>query len=368
MTGKRLRIGVVGLGNVAIPHVEVYRTLTSVEVVAGADVRPERLERVSAAYGFTPYVDYADMLARERLDIACVLTPAATHRAVTETAARHGVNVLCEKPMATSLEDANAMIAVCEAHRVKFFYGSSYRFLPTLSKARELIQSGAIGDVVLLTESMVGGQGPERYDDLVHHYPVGGPGGSGWGLVDHGIHLADSFAWLMNSDIRSVFGRGAVSGGPPVTEYLIMKFRNGAVGQLTYNWATFSTGLPSEGVFSGSPAWEDWEVPAGPGLWAAGGWVDHPVCIHVHGTRGALRIYYYANHLFLLTDRGSQQIRIDEPAIPVHFARQMQSFADSLTYDLDPATSGRDGVNALRAVLAAYESCDQQRVVAIGGE
>src|SRR5580698_11461832 len=105
MSDRTLRIGVIGLGNVAIAHLEAYRSLQSIEIVAGVDPRPDRLEQVAAAYRFNPYSDCEEMLAKERPDIACVFTPARTHRVVTEAAARHGAHVLCEKPMAVTLAD-----------------------------------------------------------------------------------------------------------------------------------------------------------------------------------------------------------------------------------------------------------------------
>jgi predicted dehydrogenase len=363
MTETMLRVGAIGLGNVAIAHLNAYRALRSIEVVAGADPRQDRLEQVATAYRFRPYSDYEEMLTREQLDIVCVFTPARTHPAVTEAAARQGAHVLCEKPMAVNLADAAAMMSACENGGVKFFYGASYRFLPALAKARELIQAGAIGDVQLLTESQIGGSGPHHYEDMgPHHYDVGGPGGSGSGLVDHGIHLVDTFSWLINSDITSVFGRGAFSGGNPISEFLLMNFENGASGQLLYNSSTFSSDLPSEGIFGWSSEWKVWDLAEKQSL-SNGVWVEHPGNIRVHGTGGALRVFHYANHLFLVTKGRLEQIRIADHPMPGHFGLQMESFVESIRDGREPATTGRDGWKALRAVLGAYESFEKKRVV-----
>ena len=360
---KTLRVGAIGLGNVAIAHLNAYRSLTGIEVVAGADPRQDRLAQVADAYSFNPYSDYEQMLRHERLDIACIFTPARTHRAVSEAAAAYGAHILCEKPMAVSLSDAAAMMAACEKAGVKFFYGASYRFLPALAKARELIQAGEIGDVQLLTESLVGGRGPSHYEDMgPHHYDAGGPGGSGSGLVDHGIHLVDTFAWLINSEVTSVFGRGAFSGGAPITEYLAINFENGAAGQLLYNSATFSSDLPSEGIFSWSSEWQVWNLVKDQPL-NNGVWLEHPGNIRVHGTHGALRVFYYANQLFLLTEGRQEQIRVADYPMPAHFGLQLQSFADSIRHNHEPVTTGRDGWKALRAVLGAYESFEKQHAV-----
>ena len=154
-----LRVALIGLGDVAIAHLEGYRDVEGIEVVAGADLRVERSKQVADRYGFRPYTDYRELLAREKPDIACVLTTVKTHREITEAAADCGVHVLCEKPLALSVADTEAMITRCRDCGVKLFYAASYRFLPPVVKARELIHSGAIGEVQLMVETMMGGSG-----------------------------------------------------------------------------------------------------------------------------------------------------------------------------------------------------------------
>ncbi len=85
MTDRRLRVGAIGLGGVAVAHLEAYSSVRQIEVVAGAEVREDRLAEMAGKYGFTPYTSYEEMLERERLDIACVLTPVNTHRQFVET-------------------------------------------------------------------------------------------------------------------------------------------------------------------------------------------------------------------------------------------------------------------------------------------
>ena len=253
-----LRVGLIGLGNVALAHLEGYRRLNQIQVVAGADPRAERSAMMAERYGFAADTDYREMLGRERLDLVAVLSTVATHREAVEAAADQGLHVLCEKPLTLGLEDADRMIARCKERRVKLFYAASYRFLPALIAARALIRDGAIGDVRLLTETMIGTRGPAGYQDMGPlHYPPGGPGGSGNGLVDHGIHLVDVFPWLAGTEIVAVSGRGQLSGKPPIAEHLTMELRSGAAGHLIYDDATWSADLPAEGQFSWGPSWDE---------------------------------------------------------------------------------------------------------------
>lgn len=349
-----LRVGFIGLGNVALAHLEGYRQLDQITVVAGADLRADRARMMADRYGFTPYTDYREMLETERLDLVAVLSTVASHREVVEAVAERRLHILCEKPLALTLDDADRMIRGCREHGVKLFYAASYRFLQPLVRARELIASGALGDVRLITETMIGSTGPAGYQDMgPHHYPAGGPGGSGNGLVDHGIHLADIFPWLLGTEITAVSGRGQISGAPPVAEFMAMEFATGAVGHLIYDDATWPADLPSEGLFSWGPTWD--EMARGETSRSAV-WQQHPGNIRVFGSRGSLRIFHYANLLFLRTERGVEQIPVEGRPMPGQFAAEMASFVESIRTDREPAVTGEVGRRALAAVLGVYES------------
>jgi len=358
---KRLRVGLIGLGKVAEAHLQGYTEVKLIEVVAGAEPVKARLDQMVDKWRIKGYTHYEDMLRKEKLDIACVLTPPATHCEITEKAAEHGVNVLCEKPMALTLEDAKSMVKKCEKEGVKLCYGSSYRFLSAIRKAKEIIEEGILGDLSLLLEILVGGQGLQHWRPLgYHHYPKGGPGGGGWGLIDHGIHLVDIFRWLTSSEVESIFGRGNYSGEAPYTEYLIMTFKNKAIGQLTYNEATFSSDMPHEGIYSWGMGWgQAGEIVSGCA------WDTHPGNIRIHGTMGALRVFHYANKLFFFGEGRQEQVRVLDRPCPGNFALQIESFAERLLQGKDPEVTGIDGLKALQVVLGAYESFKTQRIVTV---
>jgi len=357
-----LRVGLIGLGAVAEAHLASTARAVGARVVAGADLDPARRTTIAARWAIRGYADVGEMLDREQLDIACVLTPALTHRAMALEAARRGVHVLCEKPLAATLEDARAIVADCAAHGVRLAYGSTYRFLPAVRAAKDLVVNGRLGELCLLTEGFVGGAGPEAWRDLgPHHYPSGGPGGGGMGLIDHGVHLVDVFRWLTASEVTAVVGRGNVSGGRPATEFLTMLFASGAVGQLVYNEATFGSDLPSEGTFSWGGRW----APDGRVL-PGGGWDPHPLSIRVHGSCAALRLFPYANQLFLFEGGGVTQVPLDGPPMPGNFTLQLESFAARIRRDEEPEVTGADGVRALEVVFAAYRSFAERRFVVPG--
>ena len=351
MTEKQLAIGIIGLGGVAQAHLQAFESLPNLKIVSVCDVKPEVAYRVADKYQAQAFTEYSDLLTAGGFDLVVVLTPASTHRDIVKAVASAGFHVFCEKPLAVTLEDGEAMVATCKNEGVKLFYGSCYRYLPAIVKAKQLIQSGVIGELQLMVEQLIGGHGVQAYTELAPiHYPLGGPGGPGMGIVDHGIHLIDIFSWLNDSDIVSAHGSGHISGAPPSSEYMVMHLANGAIGHLLYNAATYSTSLPNEGMFSGGQAWLTDATVAD-----AGGWENEPGSISVYGTIGSLRIFHYTNALFINTGDGPQQVTLTGRPAFGHFATQLEDCADAIVTDRKPTVTGEDGLRALNALLRVYQ-------------
>lgn len=344
-----IRIGFIGVGAVAQVHAEAYRSLPEIHLAACCDLDAARVDAFSQQHGVTGYRDLAHMLGSADLSVACVFTPARAHEEAVIACAHAGVHVLCEKPLALSLEACDRMIRACELAKVTLGYGASYRLLPAVATAKELIDAGEIGEILLMRESAVGGSGVEQRQTLgAAHYPAGGPGGSGMGLVDHGIHLVDLFSWLSGAAVTRTSGRGNIAGQAQLPEYLVLEYENGAIGELIYEDGTFPIELPTEGIFSGGSGW-DLE-----GITPAGAWQAHPGSIHIHGTRGSLRIFHYANALFLRNQHGIRQIKVPEPGAPIQFALQMRAFVQALRSGLPPPVPASAGREACRLVLSVY--------------
>lgn len=347
---KPISIGIIGLGGVAQAHLQAYELLDNIKIVSVCDVRKEVVKEISQRIGAKPYTDYHELLASGNIELVIVLTPASTHREIVEAVADYGIHVFCEKPIAVTLKDAEAMVAKCKQAEIKFFYGSCYRYLPAIVQAKQLIQAGTIGKVQLLTEQLIGGHGKNDYVELTPiHYPIGGPGGPGMGLVDHGIHLIDVFAWLNESEIVAAHGAGLISGSPASSEYMVMQMANGAMGHLIYNAATYTSGLPNEGMFSGGRGWlTDASVIE------AGRWENEPASISVYGDKGSLRIFHYANALFINTGSGPRQVALSGRPAFGHFATQLEDCVKAIKDHNDPPVTGEDGIKALKALLEVY--------------
>lgn len=346
-----MRLGLVGLGEVALQHLRAYHSSTRVSVVCGADINFERAKDLADQYGFKPYDNYRKMIGDEALDIVCVLTPPSLHKEVVETAAQARCHVLCEKPIASNLEDAYAMRAAMANADRAFLFGSSYRYLPSMLRAKELIEEGKIGKPRLCTEAVVGGRGFENVRSVSKlHYPEGGPGGTPMGLVDHGVHMLDVFPWLLSTETSSVFGRGNISGARPEPEFAVLDLENGAMIQLLYDEATVSLNVPTDGGFTEGPGWNV------SGFIEAGSWDPQPTTLSIFGESGALRIQPYANQLLLSNQDGLQMVPLPVLPTPNHFKAQIEHFCDAIQSGAPPEATIDDGIRSLAALEGVYQS------------
>ncbi len=149
---SKYRVGIIGCGRIAPAHVNSFRAVEGYEVAAVADIKREAAEGLCGKHGLTVpiYEDYHEMLKKERLDVVTVATWAGSHAEITVAAAAAGVKgILCEKPMAPSMGEAQAMLAACAEHGVKFAIGHQHRFDPFWNRGKELIAEGAIGQPLL---------------------------------------------------------------------------------------------------------------------------------------------------------------------------------------------------------------------------
>ncbi len=356
----KLKVGIIGAGGgVAAVHFQAYLEVDSIEVVAGAELNEVALEEVTTKWGVRGYTDFEEMLKTEQLDIVCICVPARYHRHVAEKVADYKVHILIEKPLATSLEDGQAIVDKCHAQGIKLYYGASYRMLTANIKAREMIQNGELGEISMALETVIGGDGLENYNECgPHHYEPGTPGGCGMGIVDHGIHLIDLFCWFLDSEVDTVFGRGNISGEIPASEHVTATFTNGVVVHLIANTISFSAQLPSEGIFRWGGSWDpDGKLSLEPG------WADNPASFQIHGSKGALSVYPYAEQLIYFAKDTVKPVRLEQRPMPGNFAMQMESFVDSIINDRKPAVAGEDGLKALKIILAAYESAKTQQLI-----
>ncbi len=148
---ERYRVAILGLGGISRAHLRGYRAPENaerVELVAGADISPEARQRFTEEIGVEKtYADYRELLERERPDVVSVCTWPPLHPEMVEAACAAGVKgILCEKPMAVDLAGCDRMIEAAERSGTLLVIGHQRRLQPKFTRARELIEEGAIGE------------------------------------------------------------------------------------------------------------------------------------------------------------------------------------------------------------------------------
>ena len=240
---NQIRWGLIGCGWVARDYVApALRAAPSAALVALCDPAVAALERIAAQ---TPdaatFTDLDAMLAAE-IDAVYVATPNHLHRAITEKAARAGKHVLCEKPMATTLEDARAMVEVCAANNVVYATAFDQRFHAAHEQLRALIAAGELGEITLARVHYAcwtpPGWKPDSDDGSHDNWRVDPARAGGGALIDLAPHGLDLTQMLLDQPLvevacllqRRVFDYAVDDGAT-----LIGRFQNDAL--LTMNVA-----------------------------------------------------------------------------------------------------------------------------------
>jgi len=149
--GKKLRLGIVGLGRAFTLMRPAFLASPEVALVAAAEPRPEARARFAAEFGGAAYDDVDALLRDPSVDAVYIASPHQFHAAQAIAAARAGKHVLVEKPMALTLDDAEAMVAAARAGGVKLIVGHSHSFDAPIAATRAIIESGEFGAVKLIT-------------------------------------------------------------------------------------------------------------------------------------------------------------------------------------------------------------------------
>ena len=148
MTGKTIRIGVIGCGFYAQNHLNAWRDLKAdgAALSAVCDVDPAKAKAAGETFGVPWYTDVKAMLAAEKLDAVDIVTRQDTHREIAETTIAHGIAAIVQKPFAPTWEDATAIVDAAKKAGVWLAVHENFRYQAPLRAVRKVIDSGAIGE------------------------------------------------------------------------------------------------------------------------------------------------------------------------------------------------------------------------------
>ena len=229
-----LRWGVIGLGTIAWTTMgPALRDDPDCELVACVSREQGRAQKFADRYGArVATTSYAEMLAHPEVDAVLVATPNALHAHQVIAAAEAGKHVLCDKPLATSVEDARRQLAACEAAGVQLGIVFHNRYLQWVRDVRRLLAEGVIGDVLTVQlEASAGHWPPEGWRN--------DPSLAGLGTVyNQGVHVYDALRYLLDAEPVAVSAMFDDEGGRyaiETTALTLMRFDNGVLASVNSN-------------------------------------------------------------------------------------------------------------------------------------
>jgi predicted dehydrogenase len=195
-----MNFAIIGCGRIAPRHAQSIESISGARLVAACDIVPNRVESFVERHGGQAYTDHRQMLERKDIDVVCVCVPSGLHASIGQDAAQAGKNVLVEKPISLSLEDAESLIRTCEEQKVTLGVVLQNRFNPPMQDLRRLVDHGKLGKL-LLGSVTVRWFRPQSYYEDGWHGTLEMDGGA---LMNQSIHHIDALQWLMGEPL-SVF-------------------------------------------------------------------------------------------------------------------------------------------------------------------
>lgn len=342
-----IRVGVAGCGKIAqVRHLPEYQARPDVKIQGLYDLNQERTRDLAGQYGARAYATYEEMLQDKELDAISICAANAFHAEMTVAALKAGKHVLCEKPMATSIEDCEKMVRAAQESGKELMIGQNQRLAAAHVKAKELLEQGAIGRLISFTTAFRHG-GPETWTI--------DPGANNWffdksravmgAMADLGIHKTDLIQFLTGQKVAQVqaflgtLDKKYADGSPIGVDdnaICIYVMDGGAVGTMTASWTDYCGEDNSTVLF---------------------------------GTEGVLRVYEDPAHSVVLQKRGGETEFFDVDRIQTNDDQTrsgvIDMFVDHLLDPQKPFISGESVLSAMRAVFAAQESSETGRRVTI---
>lgn len=226
-----INFAILGCGRIAKRHAELLGTgqIAGARLAAVCDIQADRADRFGATYKVPAFHSLDELLKADGIDVVSVLTPSGMHAEHTIAVAKACKHVVVEKPMALTLDDANAMIEACDANGVRLFVVKQNRFNVPVVKAREALDAGRFGQLVLGTVRVRWCREQAYYDNDSWRGTWIQDGGV---LSNQASHHVDMLSWFMG-DVESVHARGVTALArieAEDTAVATIKFRNGALG------------------------------------------------------------------------------------------------------------------------------------------
>ncbi len=344
----RVRLGLIGLGLIGIPHSQTLQRVAECDLVAVADVDPKH-QATAAGLGVRYYAQYIEMIDRESLDGVIIATPNHLHVPIGIACAARGLHLFVEKPIAVSLPEADQLLEAAEKNHVRILVGHQRRFNARVEKARQIIHDGALGRLVGVTATWAMLKPPEYFEGPFawRKNKGGGP------IMINLIHEVDNLRYICGEidEVFAVSSMGVRAFPVEDTAAITIRFRHGAVGTVF-----LSDCVPSMSAFEATTG----ENPLIPH--------DFGNCYVFYGTAASLRFPQLKKLFYADPAQGNWHTPITEQVVPVSsgddaYVKEFRHFAHVIRGEEAARCSGEDARTTLAVTIAVQQSGDKGQPV-----
>jgi predicted dehydrogenase len=329
-----IRMGILSLAH---HHGEAYisnlKQMEGVELVGVTDDDPLRGQTIAAHNRAQYFHAYEDLLDAKP-DGVIICTENNRHRQFVEMAASRGIHVLCEKPLATTLEDARAIVDTCNKASVLLMTAFPMRFSAPLMEIKARLDNGDFGDVYCFNATNQG-ELPTKYRAWFADPDLAGGGA----IMDHTVHLVDIMRWLTGAEVKTVYAYSN-----RIIHADDVQVETGALEMLTFDNDMFAT---IDASWSRPQYWPTW-----------GGLTFEMVT-----QRGAVLVDAFRQNLNVYSDKWERSNWAYWGSDMNH--AMVNEFAAAIRENRQPRVTGVDGLRAVEATIAAYESDRTRKTVEV---
>lgn len=337
------RLVLVGCGRISERHVEAIGATPGLQLVAVCDEIPERARTAGEKLGVPAFTSYAALLAETTGDAAVICTPSGLHPRHGIMAAERGLHVICEKPMATRLEEADALVRACDDAGVHLFVVKQNRLNPSIALLKRAVENGRFGRIYM-ANTTVRWNRPQSYYDMA---PWRGTWEfDGGAFMNQASHYVDMIQWLVGP-VESVSAKTATLARRIETEdsgVAVLRFRNGALGVIEVTMLTYPRNMEGSITILGERG-----------------------TVKVGGT-ALNRIDHWEFAEYDDDDRQVEALRAAPNPLSVYGSGHRpyyENVVKVLKGEAAPGTDGREGRKSLELILGIYESARTAREVTL---
>lgn len=340
-------IGIIGCGKIAqTRHIPEYADNENAILVGYYDFNMKRAEEIAKTYGGKAYESVDELLSNPDIDAVSVCTANNAHAEITLKALRAGKDVLCEKPMAITIEDCEFMVKTAEKKGKKLMIGQNQRLAKAHIKAKELIEQGAIGTIITF-KTTFGHGGPETWsiDSGKNSWFFDKKRAAMGAMADLGVHKTDLIQFLTGQKVVETTAKVVTLDKKDMNGNLIgvddnaiciYQMGNGIIGTMTASWTYY-------------------------------GAEDNSTILY--GTKGIMRIYDNPQYAIEIMTVDGEKIFYDIDKIQTNENQTksgiIDAFVEALEEDKEPFISGQSVLSAMKAVFASLEASEKGTTVHI---